>query len=267
MRTAAFTSVLVAALAATAAPASAQVGQPCWTTDPPAVTRPAQPLRFGITPEAAGRVGTVQGTVAREDPAAAVAALTALRPPGRQVVLRLNRLFWADGDRGIAEFAALVDRYAAAGFASEIQVRYHPPAGAEGDIAAWERFVRAAVRSLGRRQAVVAFSITNEANFPGSQNTSDGAYDGVVDALVRGVAVADRELAALGRRDVDVGFSMMWRWAPQSDQRFWQDSGATATPAFRRALDYVGLQIYPRGSSSPRSCCPGAPPATTSSRR
>ena len=41
---------------------------------------------------------------------------------------------------------------------------------------------------------MVGFSITNEANLPISPNTSDGAYEGVVDALVRGVIVARREL-------------------------------------------------------------------------
>ena len=242
MRTAAFTLLLVLVIAA---PAAAQGGDPCLTADPPPVTRAAHQLRYGITPQAAGSVGATQGAVAPEDPARALAALHELRPPRRALVLRLNRLFWADGDAGIARFAALADRYAAAGLTSEIQVRYHPPEGAEGDIAAWERFVRAAVRTLGARRSVVAFSITNEANFPGSENTSDGAYEGVVDALVRGVAVAGEELTALGRPEVDVGFSMMWRWSPQSDARFWQDIGAKATPAFRHALDYVGLQVYP----------------------
>jgi hypothetical protein len=236
--------VLVAAALVTPAAARAQ-DDACLTTDPPAVRTPAHPLRFGITPGTAGSVGAGQGAADPEDAAAALRALGDLRPPRRELVLRLNRLFWADGEAGIRAFADRVDANARAGFTSEIQVRYHPPSGHEGDIAAWERFVRAAVRELGRRSAVVAFSITNEANFPGSQNTSDGAYDGVVDALVRGVAVAGEELDALGRPDVDVGFSMMWRWSPPSDATFWRSIGEKATPAFRRALDYVGLQVYP----------------------
>ena len=247
MRTGAFIGAL-AGILALASPAAAQLpggGDSCLTTDPPPVTRPAAPLRFGITPQAAGSVGTGQGTVAPEDPAAADAALGDLHPPRRALVMRLNRLFWADGDAGIRRFAALVDRYAAAGHTSEVQVRYHPPEGHEGDMAGWEAFVRAAVRELGRRRAVTGFSITNEANFPGSRNTSDGAYAGVVDALVRGVAVAGEELERLGRPGVDVSFSMMWRWSPDSDRKFWEEIGAKATPAFRRALDGVGLQIYP----------------------
>jgi hypothetical protein len=111
-----------------------------------------------------------------------------------------TRLFWADGDAGIAKFGAQVDAYARAGLRSEIQVRYHPPEGAEGDIARWEAFVRSAVRLLGPKPAVTGFSITNEANFPVSPNTRDGVYAGVIDALVRGVILA-RE--AGGRHSLD----------------------------------------------------------------
>ncbi len=231
-----------------APPAAAQTSDPnCFTADPPPVTKPEQPVRFGITPRAAGSVGGGQASVVPEDEPRALAALRALRPDDRALVMRLNRLFWADGDEGIARFASYVDQYAAAGFQVESQVRYHPPEGREGDIAAWESYVRAVVRELGRRPALVALSITNEGNFDGSRNTSDGAYEGVVDALVRGVVVAREELDAMGRSDVELGFSMMWRWRPDSDRRFWEDIDARADehPAFRGAVDYVGLQVYP----------------------
>ncbi|HEX2085353.1 MAG TPA: hypothetical protein VHF89_06700, partial [Solirubrobacteraceae bacterium] len=142
-------------------------------------------------------------------------------------------------------FAGYVDQYAAAGFQVESQVRYHPPEGKEGDIAAWEEYVRAVVRELARRPALSALSITNEANFDGSRNTSDGAYEGVVDALIRGIVVARSELDAIGRGDVQLGFSMMWRWRPDNDRRFWEEIGEKGTPAFRTAVDYVGLQVYP----------------------
>lgn len=217
----------------------------CLTADPPPPMAAPDGLRFGITPRIAGSAGALQGGAAPEHLGKAADALVALRPAQREVVLRLNRLFWADGAEAIAEFGRLVDHYAARGLTSEIQVRYHPPEGAEGDIDAWEGFVRAAVRELGARRAVVGFSITNEANFPVSPNTSDGAYEGVVDALVRGVAVARDEGRRIGRPDLVIGFNVAWRWAPQSDARFWQDIGARATPAFREALDYVGVQVYP----------------------
>jgi hypothetical protein len=110
---------------------------------------------------------------------------------------------------------------------------------------AWRRYVRRAVRILGRRPSVVALSITNEANFDVSPNTSDGSFPGVRKAIVRGVTAAQNELRAIGRRDIDLGFSFAWRWLPASDREFWEEIGRRATPRFRRALDYVGLQIYP----------------------
>lgn len=230
--------------------------QECLTADPPPVTKPPHALRFGITPGAAGSVGTGQGQVASEDRARADAALRALRPPGKTLVMRLNRLFWKDGDAAVREFGRRMDSYAAQGFRTESQVRYHPPEGRAGDIPAWESYVRRVVRELGKRRSLVALSITNEANLPVSPNTSDGANEGVVDALVRGVVVAEAELARMGRGDVEVGFTLMWRWTPESDAQFWDDIAARATPAFRRAVDYVGLQIYP-GLVWPPSPRPG----------
>ena len=131
------------------------------------------------------------------------------------------------------------------GSRAEIQVRYHPPEGKEGNLRAWARFVRKAVRRLGRRPSVSAFSITNEINFPVSPNTSDGSYDRALEAMVRGVVVANRELRLMGRPEVELGFSVAWRWLPNADAKLWEDLGVLATPRFRRALDYVGLQVYP----------------------
>lgn len=217
----------------------------CLTSDPPAPTK-ANPLRFGITPRLAGSAGTTQEEPAPENLDKNVAALRELRPKHRKLVLRLNRLFWSEGVPGIRRMGKLVRRYALAGLRSEIQVRYHPPDGHEGDIPGFEQFVRTAVRRLGHRRGVSGFSITNEANFPLSPNTSDGAYDGVVDALVRGVIVARRELRAIRRPRLDVGFNVMWRSSPDGDRKFWEEIGAHPdAAAFRKALDDVGVQVYP----------------------
>ncbi len=224
------------------APAGAQE---CLSADPPALTRPAQPLRFGITPGAAGTAGVLQADGAPRDEARLTRALLDLRPHRRELVLRLNRAFWADGDAGIARFAKVVRAYGRAGLRSEVQLRYHPPEGREGDIAAWTAWVRRAVRRIGAIRATAGFSVTNEANLPLSPNTSDGAYEGVVDALVHGVAAAGAELRALGRGHLPVGFNVVWRYTPDSDAAFWREIGAKATPAFRRALDHVGMQVYP----------------------
>jgi hypothetical protein len=240
-------AALVVAACWSPAPASAQAtgGDYCLTTDPAEPDAPPQPIRFGITPLEAGSAGASQLEPVPHDPERDVAAVRDLRPAGRDLVMRLNRMFWADGREGIERFAAIVDRYAAAGFTSELQVRYHPPEGAEGDMDAWEDYVRLAARILGERPSVTALSITNEANFAGSPNTSDGSYEGVREAIVRGTLAARDELDRMGRDDVELGFSFAWRWLPQSDRSFWQELGELATPEFVAATDYVGLQIYP----------------------
>ena len=217
-------------------------GGDCLGHPRPAVTRPGEPLRFGITPLAAGSAGVVQDPPLPEDRTLAIERLQRLRPPHRDLVLRLNRMFWSDGRAGIHRYARIVDRFADAGFETELQVRYHPPAGKAGDMTAWRRYVRDAARVLGRRPSVVALSITNEANFDVSPNTSDGSYPGARLAIVRGVLAAQHELREIGRRDVDLGFSFAWRWLPRSDREFWSEIGRRATPRFRRALDYVACR-------------------------
>jgi len=237
-------------------PALAQSGDSCLSADPPPITAPPQPIEFGITPLLAGSVGAAQAQVKPEDATTAQAALDDLRPGGKQVVLRLNRMFWADGAEGLRRYKKIVDDYAKAGFDSELQVRYHPPEGKAGDMPAWKNYVKRAVKVFGRRDSVTALSITNEANFDVSPNTSDGSYEGVREAVVKGISIADRKLRKMGRSDIELGFSFAWRWIPNEDVSFWEEIGERATPRFHRALDYVGLQIYP-GLVFPPAPIPG----------
>jgi RTX calcium-binding nonapeptide repeat (4 copies) len=238
---------LIAALVLVGPPAArAQLpGDLCVSADPPPVSAPAHDLRFGITPLAAGSAGVTQAQPKPENPALAAAELSRLRPARRQLVLHLNRMLMSDGAAGVRRYAGLVDDYAKGGFDTELQVRYHPAAGQEGDMTAWAGYVRTAARILGKRPSVKALTITNEANFPISPNTSDGSYPGVLQAIVTGVTAARQQLDRMGRPDVELGFSFAWRWVPNADAEFWRQLGSLATPAFRRALDYVGLQIYP----------------------
>ena len=250
---------LVATLTLVAVPhARAQLpGDLCLSAAPPPVSAPAHRLRFGITPLAAGSAGVTQAQPKPENPGAAEAGLARLRPSRRQLVLHLNRMLMSDGEAGVRRYAGLVDHYAKAGFDTEVQVRYHPAAGQEGDMAAWAGYVRTAARILGKRPTVKGLTITNEANFPVSPNTSDGSYPGVLQAIVTGVIAARKQLDRIGRPDVELGFSFAWRWLPNADADFWRQLGSLATPAFRRALDYVGLQIYP-GLVFPPVSTPGA---------
>jgi hypothetical protein len=101
--------------------------------------KPGPPLRFGIDPGPAGSAGGAQLPSAPDDPARDIAAVRALAAPGHVLVVRLNRVFWSDGQPGIDAFREMVDRYAKPGFEIELQVRYHPPAGEAGDMQAWTR--------------------------------------------------------------------------------------------------------------------------------
>lgn len=231
-------------------------GPPCLTASVPPLSAPARPLRFGITPLLAGSAGGVQQPSAPDDPARDARALRNLQPARRRLVMRINRVFESDGSAGIRRAVSLARRYSRMGFAVESQIRYHPSSAEDGDMAAWERYVRSAVGALARNRSLVALTITNEVNFPISSNTSDGAFKDPLDALVRGVVAARAELRRAGRPDVALGFSYAYRYLPDRDADFWKGIGTRATPAFRAALGYVGVQLYP-GLVYPPVLAPG----------
>jgi hypothetical protein len=212
------------------------------------------PLRFGIDPELAGSVGSIQTASKPESETQRVAALDALRPPGKELVLRVNRLFWSDGEDGIRSFQQLIARDTAAGFDVEMQVRYHPTTAEEGDMAAWTAYVRRVVDVFGPNHRVVAMTITNENNVNVSPNTSDGSYKSANQALIDGVIAARQEADAHGWGRLKFGFTYAWRFSPQGDAAFWSalDAGG---PAFRNALSFVGLDVYP-GSFYPPAILP-----------
>ena len=218
----------------------------------------AGPLRYGVDTGIAGNPVPV-GSVAASDKRKELAALRGLKPQGRPLVVRLNRLFWSEGERQLQEFAREASRLARHGFDVEVQVRYHPTAEQEGDIGAWRRWVRHVVDVLGKNRRLVSLTITNEVNLPISNNTSDGPYDGARDALIQGVTTAYDQLARHGwERRVKVGFTFAYRFSPQGDVEFWKYLKAHGGPRFLRALGFVGLDDYP-GTFYPPVLLPGSP--------
>jgi hypothetical protein len=211
---------------------------------------------MGIDPGLAGSAGGSQLPAVPDDPARDLAAVRALAVTGRELVVRLNRLFWSAGQPGIRRFEREVRRYTRAGFPVELQVRYHPPPDQEGDIPAWLAYVRHVVDTFGANPRVVDMTITNEVNLDVSPNTSDGSYAGAKDALVRGVEAAHAEAARRGFRQLRFGFTYAYRWSPQSDAAFFAYLGSHGGAAFRRALGFVGLDFYP-GSFYPPVMAPG----------
>jgi hypothetical protein len=221
-----------------------------------AAPRAAGPLRFGVDPGLAGTVGGVQLSSVADNPTRDLQALEALRPPGRALVLRLNRLFWSDGNAGIATFQKAVRTYTRAGFEVEIQVRYHPSSGEAGDIAAWDAYVRRVVDAFGPNRSVVAMTITNEVNVPVSPNTSDGYYADADQALVSGIEAAHAEAVRKHYTQLRFGFTYAYRFSPAGDAEMFQYLGQHGGAAFRSALGFVGLDFYP-GSFYPPAMPPG----------
>ena len=210
-----------------------------------ATPRAGVALRFGIDAGLAGSTGSVQLPSAPDDPAKDLAAVRKLRPGGKVLVVRLNRLFWSDGQSGIDAFQHRVARYTRAGFEVEIQVRYHPPPGQVGNIAAWAAYVRHVVDSFGPNPWVVDMTITNEVNVTFSPNTSDGYYARAEDALVAGIEAAHEEALARGFHQLRFGFTYAYRFSPQGDASFFTYLGQHGGAAFVRALGFVGVDFYP----------------------
>lgn len=242
-------AAIVIAGAASGGPATRAVAAsgPCLGTAPgtPIPITPGPPLRFGVTPGAtAGQIGP-SAPAKPESASATIAALRALAPSPLAFVLRLNRIFWSEGDAGLDRFLALAHAYSAAGFQIELQLRYKPPAGHSDDIAGWVAFVREAVRRFGADPAVVGAQVTNEVNFTASPDSSDGANAGAKDALIAGVIAAKQEATELGYAGFRVGFNWFYRTDPSSEQAFWTYLGQHGGPAFAAAVDWVGLDAYP----------------------
>jgi hypothetical protein len=213
-----------------------------YDTRPP---QPGAPIEWGVGPLPAGTGGSSQTAVVPEDVAKANQALRVLRPSGRPFSVRLNRLFMSDGEAGLARYKALADRFAALGLDVELQVRYHPSDADNGNIGHWLDFVRRVVEVFGPNRHVTSLQITNEVNLTVSPNTSDGAYLNARTALVQGVIAAKHEAQRLGHRQLSVGFNFAYRLDPAQDADFWRTIGSSGGPAFRNAVDWVGVDLYP----------------------
>ncbi len=186
MRSAGCMAAVICSLVLAGAAAASSADPYCTGSYGGAPPRADAPLRFGVDPGIAGSAGGVQTPTVPDDPARDLSAVKALDPPDRAIVLRLNRLFWSDGQAGIDAFEQQVALYTGAGFEVEIQVRYHPPQGDAGNLSAWVAYVRHVVDSFGANPRVVAMTITNEVNLTFSPNTSDGYYAGAEDGADSG---------------------------------------------------------------------------------
>ena len=160
----------LALMAVTAPAAGAQSSPPGCVGDTEAAQvqqLPGPAVRFGINARAVtGQIGPLPADAVPEDPAQAARALGRAAPPGRAVPAAAHPLLLADGEAGVQRVpGARASRYTSPATSVELQVRYHPSAEQEGDIAAW-----VAARARGgpplrrRTRRVVGLQITNEVN-------------------------------------------------------------------------------------------------------
>jgi hypothetical protein len=219
----------------------------------------ASPLRFGIYANAG--VGTVNPIAATlpEDELARWSALERLRGShSRPFVLHLYTSW--DGRQPFREVMSWVDGDIAAagarGFLAEVVLRYRPDRSlSTGDaVPGYVQFVRAAVRHLARARNVVGVQITNELNVRGQPDASDGDYAGVERALVNGVRAAKRESRRVRRHDIEIGFNV----AAEAPTAFWRRLRGEGGASFGRAVDWVGVDLYPQTWTSTRERGPRA---------
>jgi hypothetical protein len=149
-----------------------------------------------------------------------------------------------------------VRRYTKAGFPVELQVRYHPPQGQAGNIAAWVGYVRHVVDTFGPNRRVTSMTITNEVNVTFSPNTSDGYYAGAPDALIAGIEAAHAEAVRRHFNQLRFGFTYAYRFSPLGDASFFSYLGSHGGAPFLAALGFVGVDFYP-GAVYPPVLTPG----------
>src|SRR4051812_45878071 len=217
-------------------------------------TADAAGLRFGMYPGGvAGQLGPTPAAPKPDDPAKQLAALADLRPPNGPFVVHLYRSYLSDENdaREETEARRLVDRYTSAGYLVEFVVRYRR----DDDVDGYVRFLRGLVDRFASNPRFVGLQVANEVNFTVSPDSSDGAYAGSRDAVVKGVIAAKDEASARGFDQLEVGFNYVYRLDPQSDQAFWDYLRDEGGPRFAGAVDWIGLDAYP-GTFYPPAATP-----------
>jgi hypothetical protein len=212
----------------------------------PMQPRTRQPaIVFGIYPGgAAGTVGPTPDMV-QDNLSQQLAALHDLRTSGLPFVLRLYANYSGRGSpSALDQVGSQITEYTSAGFQIELVLTYRPTDQAPmGDVPGFVRFVQSTVDSFGRNRDFTFLQVTNEANIVGAPHAADGYYARAVDALIQGVIAAKRRASEDGADQLAVGFNWAYSLDPH-DSAFWR-SLAHGGPAFRRSVDWVGLDIYP----------------------
>lgn len=126
-----------------------------------------------------------------------------------------------------------------------LTVKYSPPDGHDGDIDGFTAFVEQVVDNHATNPMVHRIVIGNEINVVnGNPGSSDGPFVGVNEATIAGVLAARVKLDAGGFDTTQVGISLAVL-ERETDAQFLQALTALGGDAFKAAVDFVGLNVYP----------------------
>jgi len=197
------------------------------------------PFTFGIYPFSG--MGTAQGTAVGppDDMQQIGRAMTELGR-GKPMLPRTYVVY--AGPRTSAAVLDQIALFARGGLKWDVVLRFQDHGA---NLNPWTTLIRTIIRRFGN--GLGTLQITNEANLKGMPWAADGSNPNTRMALVQGVLAA-REEVLMSRATVKIGLSVV----PDEDREsFWRClamasraiTGDTAT--FIRALDYVGVDIYP----------------------
>ncbi|HEY5196938.1 MAG TPA: hypothetical protein VIJ51_07915 [Solirubrobacteraceae bacterium] len=192
-------------------------------------------LVFGAFP--LGMSGSAEGlaTGPPDDFEQVAAALALLGGDGPPVLPRMYVGY--SGPAELDRAHAGVQRIVSSSRTWDLALCYRDPAG---NVDGWVDFVSEVVARHGRRLAAV--QVTSEANLDGFPAGADGAYPGVVEALIRGVQAAAAVKHASGATAA-IGFAAAF--ATNTEAGFWAELGRDGGPSLVESLDYAGVDMYP----------------------
>jgi hypothetical protein len=203
---------------------------PRYGADIPPAPRPdprsAPPLRFGVAPDSFRWVGP-EPAGPPDNPRAVNRALDQLEGHRRGFILH-----WVD----VYEPGAVYDRMPVEpllrdGRRLSLALIF---GSADGDVEGYLEHVRESVR----RYAGVLESVQIHKEPDGD----GGSIPRLAEAVIQGVVAAKREARRSGHPEIKVGFTSAIG-EPEADPHFWTTI-ATAPAAFKRSVDFVGINLY-----------------------
>lgn len=205
-------------------------------------------LRFGVYP--GGRAGAVVGPPQAAKPnrpgriRQALERLTGDRP----VFAHLYLEFTGEPEQRarVRKARQLIRRFHRQGTKVEYVLAYRPAARrGEEDARAFAAFAARFVRRFGDEPGLRGLQVTNEVNNTLSPDASDGAYPAARQALVKGVLRAERAIRKTRAKHLHLGFNWFYRFDPENDREFWSEIGRLGGQRFAKAVDWVGIDVYP----------------------